>query len=370
MQGALVWKDDPEQRALIKRVILATLLGGLMHTLVCWFAAQLDFFRSGGLLNFYQLFGLIWSGHLLMVAFVLFGLNRALPDPSFTTPLMVWSTLALLASAWYVDHVRLSIMVVFFAVVQMGVFRSRLSELAMVSGLCVLGYLGILLVVSKWYPEAIDFTAEMIQWAAFSVMTAGMVIVAAEISSIRVQLAERNSELAGIVDRIQEMAIKDELTGLFNRRHAVERLHKLREMANRGAFDLMVAYADLDHFKQVNDTYGHHVGDEVLRGFAATARSLVSGRDFCARFGGEEFLLVLVKSTPEEAQQLCEDLRKAVSTLRFASEPKLKVTISMGLACYEQGEALDVLLGRADDALYQAKEGGRNRVCVAREGTA
>ena len=139
-------------------------------------------------------------------------------------------------------------------------------------------------------------------------------------------------------------------------------------MANRNALDFVVAYVDLDFFKKVNDTYGHHVGDEVLRMFSALMREKLSGRDFAARLGGEEFLMVLVKSDLEQGVKVADKVRSAVMALRFPSAPDLHITTSIGVAEFAPGESLDHLLARADDALYQAKESGRNKVCTAAEG--
>ena len=367
MEGARTAAASSAQGPIIRRILLAVLVIGLVHTLVCFVALQLAFYRDSGPLSFETLFSVIWAGHLAMVLFAASGLNRRLRDPEMTLPLMLWLTVTLLLSAWYVDQVRLSVMVLFFAVLLFGVFRVPFRQLAALGVFGVTAYLAVVLSVAALQPDVMDFTAELIQWAAFAVMTAGMVLVAAEILSIRQQLDERNHQLGSIVERIQEMAIKDELTGLFNRRHAMERLHKLAEMANRGAFGLVVGYVDLDYFKQINDRFGHSLGDEVLRAFASTAREHLSGRDFCARFGGEEFLLVLVKTDLEEARLLCERVRQSVSGLRFVGEPDLHVTVSMGVASFRSGESVDTVLARADEALYAAKEGGRNRVCLEEE---
>jgi len=350
-----------------KSTVFGSLLGALAHTAVCWLALQLDFFR-GGEAAFYPIIGIVWAGYSLFALLFLGGLNRRLRDPQLTLPLMLWSTFGLLLTAYYIDQVRLCVMVMFFAILQPGVFKLRFRSFAGISIACVLLYGLIVWRVSRVHPEALDLTAELIQWAAFALITAGVVMVAAEISSIRHQLARRNGQLSGLVDRIQEMAIRDELTGLYNRRHAVERLLKIREMANRNALDFVVAYVDLDFFKAVNDTYGHNVGDEVLRDFSALLREKITGRDFAARLGGEEFLLVLVKSDIAHAQQVAEEIRQATMELSFSADA-LRVTVSMGLACFSVGESLDHLLARADDALYQAKESGRNRVCTATEGS-
>lgn len=348
------------------RLVLTALLGALAHTGVVWIALQLDFFR-GTASDFNQLFGVIWIGHGVMALAMLSGLNQRLDDPSLSLPVVLWSTLGLLVSAYHVDQVRLCVMVLFFAILQTGVFRLRFAQFVAISLLAVSGYGLIIWRVANLYPEAIDPTAELIQWAAFSLITLGVVLVANEIATIRMQLLDRNDQLRNIVERIQDMAIRDELTGMYNRRHANERLGKIREMANRNAFGFMVLYMDLDHFKRVNDNHGHNVGDEVLRLFSTMVRDSLSGRDFAARLGGEEFLVVLVKTSRAEGLAMAERLRESVMALTFPSATGLKMTASMGAAEFMRGETLEQLLARADAALYRAKHGGRNQVCLARE---
>lgn len=364
MTEQMLISSDAAPVSIKRGPLLPNLLGALAHTLVCWLALQLDFFRGGSEL-FYQIIALVWFGYIGFFTCFVLGLNRYFRDTSMTLPIMLWATFGLLLTAYYIDQVRLCVMVLFFAILQPGVFRLRFPSFVAVSALCVGLYGVIIWRLSILHPEALDMTAELIQWAAFTLITAGVVFVAAEISSIRQQLGNRNGQLAGLVDRIQEMAIRDELTGLYNRRHAVERMIKVREMANRNALDFAVAYLDLDLFKSVNDTYGHNVGDEVLKAFSALMREQLSGRDFAARLGGEEFLIVLVKSNLEDCAKLAERVRSAVPALRFASASDLSVTVSIGVAQFSAGESLDQLLARADDALYKAKHSGRNQVCLA-----
>lgn len=346
--------------------MLTSLLGAVAHTMVCWLALQLDFFRAGSEL-FYQIMGVVWSGYICFVILFLLGLNRRFNDTSLTLPIMLWATLGLLLTAYYIDQVRLCVMILFFAILQPGVFRLRFPSFVLVSALCVGLYGAIIWRLNTTHPEALDMTSELIQWAVFTLITAGVVVVAAEISSIRRQLDSHNRGLAASVNSIQEMAIRDELTGLYNRRHAVERLVKIREMANRNALDFAVAYLDLDFFKRINDTYGHNVGDEVLRMFSELMTKRLSGRDFAARLGGEEFLIVLVKSDIENCAQLVERVRREVPLMRVPSAPDLSLTVSAGVAQFASGESLDRLLARADDALYKAKNSGRNQVCLAAE---
>ena len=357
---------DMMQQVVRRSPMLGSLLGALAHTAVCWLALQLDFFRGGEDL-FYKIIALVWSGYLVFGAVFLLGLNRSLRDPSMVLPIMVWSTLSLLLTAYYIDQVRLCVMVMFFAILQPGVFRLELRAFIGLAVMCVVLYALIIWRVGMMHPEALDVTAEFIQWMVFAVITGGVVMVAAEISTIRTRISTRNRELSKFVAEMETMATTDGLTGVLNRRHVMERLIKIREMAKRNAFSFVVVYVDLDFFKQVNDNYGHHVGDDVLKGFSKLMQETVTEGDLVARLGGEEFLLVLVNADMHTAMPVIESLREATTSLRFDSASELRISVSMGAAEFSAGESLDHLLARADDALYTAKESGRNRVCVAAE---
>ncbi len=165
-----------------------------------------------------------------------------------------------------------------------------------------------------------------------------------------------------------EMAITDPLTGLYNRRYLETHLSNMIEhYANRGK-SLSVAAVDVDHFKAINDTHGHDIGDKVLQELGNRLRANTRSVDLCCRTGGEEFILVLPNTTADVAQLIAERLRKAIASKSFAVGGKqlLPVTVSIGLSTLEGAEdTLERLLKRADTALYQAKRDGRNRVTSA-----
>ena len=125
-----------------------------------------------------------------------------------------------------------------------------------------------------------------------------------------------------------------------------------------------VVYLDLDHFKKTNDQYGHRMGDLVLQRFADVTQRHLTNQDFAARLGGEEFMLVLPVSDPEEARNLVEGILMGMRSQRFKDAPGLVVTVSGGLAMLNHGETPAQLIRRADQALYRAKETGRDRLIV------
>jgi diguanylate cyclase (GGDEF)-like protein len=168
-----------------------------------------------------------------------------------------------------------------------------------------------------------------------------------------------NARLHGMVER---QALVDGLTGLANRRAATDALHAEAARAARLQTPLAVVLADLDGFKDVNDEYGHAVGDEVLRVFADVLRQTVRESDVAGRWGGEEFLLLLPGADEEGAVQLAERVRVGFADRSIPGAPSLRVSASFGVAEYAGEANSEALLAAADGALYRAKRAGRDRV--------
>ncbi|MCB1922525.1 MAG: diguanylate cyclase [Gammaproteobacteria bacterium] len=177
-------------------------------------------------------------------------------------------------------------------------------------------------------------------------------------------------KLASEIDaenRLYEAATTDPLTGLLNRRAFVERAEQEIGRSRRKGKPISLVMCDVDHFKRINDDFGHPAGDLVLKDLATILQSQVRIDDLLARFGGEEFVLLLRNTTAEVAGEFAERMRVTVESHRFMFDDKLvAVTLSMGIKCGGMGSAsLEALIHGADTALYQAKEAGRNRVVNA-----
>ena len=167
--------------------------------------------------------------------------------------------------------------------------------------------------------------------------------------------------------RIQDMADRDPLTGLFNRRYFYEKLGQELSTCHLRDTEACVLLCDIDHFKVINDTFGHQVGDVMLIEFANTCRKIIRDCDVLARYGGEEFIFLLPGLSVDEGRRAAERVRRAIAAMEVMSEGgKVKITTSCGVAVYPQ-HACDVssITQAADLALYQAKESGRNNVVVA-----
>jgi two-component system cell cycle response regulator len=170
-------------------------------------------------------------------------------------------------------------------------------------------------------------------------------------------------------DRLQRLAILDPLTGIYNRRFGLGRLHEEFGRSVRTRTLMGVLMFDIDHFKEVNDTYGHLVGDRILKSICAIARSSLREGDVLLRYGGEEFVIVLPAASSEDLRIVGERLRKTVEDSALSEgEKTVRVTVSIGGAAYpnQNVENEDVLLRLSDEALYRAKNSGRNRVEIAK----
>ncbi len=180
------------------------------------------------------------------------------------------------------------------------------------------------------------------------------------------RIASEVTELRENLQAVQREALTDALTGIPNRKFFDARLQEAaREALNEGEA-MSLVLCDIDHFKRFNDTYGHQIGDQVLRLVARTLSDSVKGRDTPARFGGEEFAIILPRTNLQQGTIVADQIRNGISRRRFVGKDTRDdyggVTLSFGVAQYRANEELSELVGRADAALYHAKHEGRNRV--------
>ena len=166
------------------------------------------------------------------------------------------------------------------------------------------------------------------------------------------------------ISHIQHDAQRDTLVGCYNRRYILAALEEQKQLADESGIPLCLAVLDIDHFKRINDELGHLGGDEALRAFARIAQEGTRGGDIFGRYGGEEFLLIFPGTSLLPSLNTCERIRAQVETHGGAGLLKCKMTVSIGVTQYVQGESVLEFFSRADTAMYMAKEGGRNQVVV------
>lgn len=163
---------------------------------------------------------------------------------------------------------------------------------------------------------------------------------------------------------LNQVALQDPLTGMSNRRDMMSRLSNELKRSARYEYPVSTTLIDIDHFKQINDTYGHGVGDRVLIALAKILNNGIRETDSAARWGGEEFLICLPHTSCEDAEKVAEKLRRTVAESWVINDKEqIAITISAGVAEHQRKSSMDDLIRAADDALYEAKDKGRNKVC-------
>jgi diguanylate cyclase (GGDEF)-like protein len=228
-----------------------------------------------------------------------------------------------------------------------------LAAFAMAALAATIGALAVL------YPERHPLYQESIH---FALTTIGIVSVAA----ITGQLSMLRSQLVQAVGTIRTLATTDELTLLANRRHMNELLAAEQQRRGTGVHHVCVALIDVDFFKKINDRYGHAGGDAVLKGFAREAGAALRATDTLARWGGEEFLLLMPDTRLDEALAAIDRITERIGAMRVGEvDPELRITFSAGVASSLPHERFDEAIKRADQAMYRAKGSGRNCVLAA-----
>jgi diguanylate cyclase len=206
----------------------------------------------------------------------------------------------------------------------------------------------------------------LIIWASFSSILLRCQLVGYYAFRLRDTLLSKNVNLSERMQYVEDMAVHDALTNVLNRRAILPLIEENIGLTKRKKIPCSIAIIDIDHFKSINDNHGHLVGDEVLKGLVGTIKAKIRTSDKLARYGGEEFILLMPATSLQEAYQVVERMRKDVELKSWnLLGIELKVTFSAGLASVEVEDDLVKLLSKADAALYQAKNHGRNCVVLA-----
>tara|TARA_R110000822_G_scaffold8772_4_gene34600 strand:- start:8314 stop:9483 length:1170 start_codon:yes stop_codon:yes gene_type:complete len=314
----------------------------------------------------FALYSLLINGGLWLL--IHSNLNLRLRDPSMTALQMIICQWPALWVMFFLEagQARAIFLLITIVPALYGILALNVRQFIWVSLGFLLQYSVLHLALWTLKPQAMNAELELIQSFAFILVLAEVALIGGFISGLRGKLRLRNHELKNAMARIQELVNIDELTGIYNRRRIFQ---VLSEESNRyqrapGAFSLGIL--DVDFFKHINDSHGHQAGDEILRKLASCVSDGLRVIDSFGRYGGEEFLLILPQTTLAGAQVKAERIRASIEALRFESLPEgIRVTVSIGLAEFQAGETTDDTLARADKALYQAKEAGRNRVIGA-----
>jgi len=301
------------------------------------------------------------TGGLLFYGAIRSGLNLRLQrDRALAVPQMLWAMVSISWSYAITGQARGAVILIMMVTILYGVFTRSAAESRRLSalGFCMLG---AVMAWKAWTdPQNYEPRVEAVHLFFAGIVLTAVSILAVRIGAMRLRLEAQRGELSRAVARIQALATRDELTGLLNRRAVLERLQvEFRERECEGPL-LCVALIDLDHFKRVNDSFGHAMGDEVLRRFAAVAGQEMRSADVLARWGGEEFLVVLPGVSAEEGLGILQRIRERLLGVSMDDiDPGMKVTFSAGVAVCRAQNDVEQAIERADAAMYCAKKSGR-----------
>jgi diguanylate cyclase (GGDEF)-like protein len=318
----------------------------------------------------FELSGYVYCAAAMFFFFVLFyalfrsGLNRLALDPSLTVPQVLSAILVLNFAMFHASSdARALFQLILLMSFLFGVFRLETRQLLMVSTFAMAAYGVMLACLAQFRAGEFDPSLEYLRWGVLSAILLWFAMMGGYMSRLRKELAHSKTELEVAMQTIQDMAIRDELTGVYNRRYLMSVLANQQLRSARTGEAFCVAVVDLDHFKAVNDSHGHAGGDEVLRCFSSRAVRDLRAMDQFGRYGGEEFMLVMSQTTLEAGKAGAERLRRNTEAIRVPGfDESFRLTVSIGVAQYRPDESVDETVRRADAAMYRAKEGGRNRV--------
>ncbi|MEJ5895390.1 GGDEF domain-containing protein [Aquabacterium sp. G14] len=361
------WSDrllgtDPRMR---DRTLMC-LLGGLVY--LVWFLVMVTFAipqqRISAQLGL--MFGLLMlPGMLLFYPLVRSGWTQRFADPGLMSVQMLWGCLIAVVAYATVPTGRAALLQTMGLALVFG-FMSLSPQAALRTGAILVGMLLVMLVCGfVWSLPAFRPAAQAVKLLSAAFIMGLITLQSRKFALLRERIVTERRELAAAQSALERVTRHDALTGLLSRQYGQERLDQEHQRAKLSGRPFGVVQIDLDHFKQINDQHSHQVGDEVLMAFAQAAREVLRDTDLMARWGGEEFLLILPDTQqPQEALQALERLQaKLGTTVVSAAVPSLRISFSAGYALWAAPEDVDILLQRADRALYAAKHAGRRR-CV------
>ena len=360
--SGLLLGEDPRQRVRLSQALLVLAVYAV-------FAVVQHAEVVAGLIDAAQSWPLTaWNliGGVGFCAAIRSGLNLRLPwGRSLALPQSAWAMVGITWSYGITGPARGAVLLIMILVVVYTMFELSPAKARAVAAVAMtmLGSMSAYKAVTD--PLRYDPRVEITHMLFCAIVLAASAVLASRIAGLRARLEGQRRELSTALERIRALATHDDLTGLANRRAALDRMRS--DLAVRGRPEplMTLALMDLDHFKSVNDGHGHAAGDAVLRRFADAGRSVVRQGDTLARWGGEEFLLVMPATDEAQAMAAMQRLRAAVRQIDFDDlVPGLRISFSAGVAECAGAQDLEAAIARADAAMYQAKQTGRDRVVV------
>jgi diguanylate cyclase (GGDEF)-like protein len=357
----LLWGTDRKTRIRLHQWSITCVIYGASAAAMA-FGVQQGVLDAGALLA--------WEGFVLAGLSAFYGLLRSgwttrFADGALTEWQIGFGVMTVLWGYRMCGDVRSATLFPLMVILMFGAFSLTWRRMLWLTLAALAALAAVMVAMHRESPGRFDARLDVANFLIVAIMLPATSVLAVLLAALRRHLQAQRSELKTALARIQDLATRDGLTGLTNRRHAQQLLELERQRAERSGRAFSLALIDLDHFKRVNDAHGHAGGDQALCAFAEAALATMRAPDTVARWGGEEFLLLMPQTEPEQAGCAVERLRRRVQALELpAAAGTLKFTLSAGAATHRPSEPVTETLARADRALYEAKAAGRNRVVM------
>lgn len=355
---SMVLTDDFRQRRRIT-VVLMTACVYAICTLILLYGTKSGLFHAKGATVLALLCIATPAAFLIVMRS---GWNLRFAQPSLALPQAICAQ-SLVAAAYAVTGAaHPSTLILLATVMVFGMFEMNTASVWKLMAYSIVAIGCVMVLRSFQEPLVYPAKLQLINFMMAAATLPSISALSIQLRQMRERLRAQKTALEAALHQIRQAATHDELTGLPNRRHMLTMLAEHVTRHGRGGPEFMVALIDMDHFKHVNDSFGHRVGDEALVCFARQARLHLRSTDIVGRWGGEEFLVILPESPPGDPNIGLERLRGALAVTEASrAAPHLRIAFSSGLTRYEPGEDIDDVIERADQALYCAKAAGRNR---------
>ncbi|MEO6365187.1 MAG: diguanylate cyclase [Luteimonas sp.] len=364
--GDAVLSTDPRRRIRIAQWLISVLVYTAM-AVVLWFGIPEGLVREDRLLDWMWF---VLTGQAAFYAALRSGWSERFADPALTTAQIILGVVAVDWGYLLCGPIRSVALYPLPLIFAFGAFSLGLRRIVLLTtfALATLAASMVALHVSRagldgWSLTDRELRVDATNLLMSIILLPALSLVAARLSALRSRLRSQREALGAALEEVQRLATHDELTGLANRRHVQERLEQERHRYMRTKHPFSIAVIDIDNFKSVNDRLGHAGGDEVLKTFAANAAKTLRTCDLLARWGGEEFLVVLPNTSGQQAQATLQRVLELMRSLPHGAGAPL--TFSAGVTEYLAGERLADTISRADREMYRAKEAGRDRVLRA-----
>jgi diguanylate cyclase (GGDEF)-like protein len=343
-RSSLFPEGDVEQGLRFRRYLIAAATSALLVALLVVYYLEGVLPRAALVVAS----GATFAGIIVFYALFRTGWNRKAKDPSLTVPMMLTAATVVNYAMYHAAPTPSSLLLLYPVIMFFGVFRLDTCALLLVALYLLVGYA---LALNPPWGETRTIARPGLDIVDFVVLAAALLWFAV---------------MGGYVHDLRRRARWSEfdwLTRSYNRKRILELLRAEKIRCDRGGGPLCVCMVDMDRFKNVNDTFGHHAGDAVLQAFVKLALGELRAIDSLGRYGGEEFLLILPATSMAGARDCAERVRRRVERAEFPKlDARCRVTVSIGIAQYRPGEDIAETLQRADAELYRAKHGGRNSV--------